>query len=846
MASPLNSALSPSARTGKNASGPENTFGAQSARSGTAAAQPGVPLPGANARPATPGTNANTNTDRIQGQTQDRTGMKPSAPYANAAAKPSPASQQQQALSPAALESRVNAAVADTATATADGPDFSTATPEELGDAAANAAEDMGRVLVSSGGKADISSQKNTIAAVRSALTESGATEEQLQDFDASVTVLATQSGLVETGSPLADTQAQQQSRFTLQATTLAAFDEVKDGPNGGLAETLTDMVSDAKFGRIPPATNIDTEAMTGEEIGVAIGNIAIALGNASTASAPGGASEQARTEALGRYAAIRDQLEDDGASFTALQSLDDYMVELGTEAALSGPGTRATDGSAIARQDTAFGGLDEQIDAIARTHLVRESRQNPASLIDEDSARDASTFVDVALRTTATTPFDASNFDAESLSVASIDELAGLLNTATREFVVGESERGSGRSRDARMLFAQVRDEILTRSNETELPADVANIIEERAATMLSNIKAPSAEKQERVRELRDALRFAVAADLLVDGPVGIQNVQTFEGTNGEEPADIFIIEFKPTLTRPITPPPASDPDRKSETESLLVDHNVAVENVITNQLEAAGQGYSLTEVQVGPRNEGTPEPGDRTALKNDLAYGLLPAMARAEETGGPVYVNASFGSVREPDFYQRGLEAVAGTDLVEGLDLSVDIEQGNIGDYADAIRDLAFAVRERPEIAEMLGRDAKEWRGIARDIEGLETAIQSDIHIFVAMPNGNAQFNDFQFAKDDGAKGSITYVAQDRPTSPVESDDFVLPGQGETPTVLVAGENVEESFSDSFYRGEGVDVYAPGAPFGRNLGSSFAAPEMLVNTVLGTFDPKTETRIG
>jgi len=104
----------------------------------------------------------------------------------------------------------------------------------------------------------------------------------------------------------------------------------------------------------------------------------------------------------------------------------------------------------------------------------------------------------------------------------------------------------------------------------------------------------------------------------------------------------------------------------------------------------------------------------------------------------------------------------------------------------------------------------------------------------------------SDFQFAQDDGAKGSITYVANDADATPLEGSRFVLPGQGEEPTTLVPGENIPRSALDNFYRGEGVDVYAPGTVFGNNRGSSFAAPEMLVNAVLGTFDPQTETRIG
>jgi len=295
------------------------------------------------------------------------------------------------------------------------------------------------------------------------------------------------------------------------------------------------------------------------------------------------------------------------------------------------------------------FGKVDNQIDAIARTHLVRESRQNPASLIDEESASEAADFVGSALRTDAPEA-------AENLSVASIDRLANLLNTATEQYVEGEiagGPRGVFAERDARNLFGQVRDEILTRTPATELPNDIANIIEERAALLLSDAREPSVAKQERAAELGDALRFAVAADLVVDGPAGVQNVIEFEGTNGKPPADIFILELKPVGV-------IDDPASEEAPVIVIENHNAVVKNVVTDQLEAAGQGFRVVETQVGVRFEGTNQPGEAAVLRNDVSFGLAPAVQRAEETGGPVYANMSYGPSRAPDFYQRGLEAL------------------------------------------------------------------------------------------------------------------------------------------------------------------------------------------
>ena len=835
---PDRSGMKPSAPLATGASTPEATTPRPGGRSGDQAAPSQAPksLPGATERPGTPGTNADTNTDRIRGQGPDRSGMKPSAPLATGTATPEATAPRP--LAPAALESGVNAAVADAVSGSvppATGTDFSTATPEELGDAAANAAEDIGRILATGGGKADIAAPQGTLAAARTALADQGASEEQLQTFDASVSVLAIQSGLTSIDSPLADSKVREQSRFTLQATTLDAFDGAKQGDNPGINGTLADLMNEVRFGRIPPATDIDTAALTGEEIGAQLGNIAIALGKTSTSSNPGEAGEQARTEAAGRYAALRDQLDEDGATGLELRALDAYVIDLATEAALSGPGASASDGSAIDRQDAAFGKVDNQIAAIARTRLVRESRQDPDSLIDEVSAREAADFVGKALRNDATE-------SGVNLSVASVDELTDGLNFATDRFVQGEIEggaRGFSRKQRAQDIFDQVRDEILTRTTATELSDDIGNIIEERAALLLSDARQPSVAKQERAAELGDALRFAVAADLLVDGTAGVQNVIEFEGTNGKPPADIFTFEPKPVGF-------LNNPDSEEAPATVIGSHNAVVTNVITDQLEAAGQGFRLVETQYGLRYEGTDQPGEIAVLRNDVSFGLAPAVQRAEETGGPVYANMSYGVSREPDFYQRGLEALEGFDLVEGLDLSVDISQGNIGDYADAIRAVAFASRERPDVAEALGEDVKQWRGMARDLEALETAAEAGVHIFIAVPNSDTVMSDFQFAQDDGAKGSITYVANDADATPLEGSRFVLPGQGEEPTTLVPGENIDPDDVDNFYRGEGVDVYAPGTVYGNNRGSSFAAPEMLVNAVLGIFDPQTETRIG
>jgi hypothetical protein len=428
--------------------------------------------------------------------------------------------------------------------------------------------------------------------------------------------------------------------------------------------------------------------------------------------------------------------------------------------------------------------------------------------------------------------------FTGGNLSIANSVEIASLLRDAAGSLATGIAEDDPEATQTGLDNFDLLRDELVRRSPGDEIPASVVNAFQNSIAVQLANLRDPLGVGVDSTLADQTALRIAVG-DFSVEDTFGVASVRNFEGDNGADPASIFVLELKPGQ--------GTDPLRS------FSGHDVAVTNVIEAQLQDAGQSYELTNLQAEAIIDPFGLATDETSRGDPVVGALNLITDTVIESGQPAFVNLSLATQVSGPQLTAELQAASGTGLVDGLDLSVPITQDNIGDFEAAIRDVALAAidPDRPEIAEALGGSFNSWRRTGLQIQALERAAAANIDVFVGVPNNNSEFSIYQFVNDEGASGSITRVGNNGLANALESDEFVLPDQGEElPTTDEGINGIPTGEDATFYRGEAVDVYAPGnTPAGLNeileTGSSFATPDMLVNAVLGRFNPDTETRI-
>jgi hypothetical protein len=428
--------------------------------------------------------------------------------------------------------------------------------------------------------------------------------------------------------------------------------------------------------------------------------------------------------------------------------------------------------------------------------------------------------------------------FTGGNLSIASPREIASLLRDAASTLATGIAEDDPEATQTGLDDFDLVRDELVRRSPGDEVPAAVVNAFVSSIALQLAVLRDPSRENLANIGADLPALQIAVG-DFSVEDNFGIASVRNFEGDNAADPVSIFVVELKP--------------GQGNDASTNFIGHDVAVSNVIEAQLQDAGQSYQLTNIQAEAAIDPFGLATDPIARGNSVAEALNFVTDTVEQSGEPAFLNLSLGVDLSGSLLTAALEAASETGLVDDLDLSVPITPDNINDFKGTIRDVALATidPERPEIATALGDFLRFWQGIGTDIQALERAAEANIDAFVALANSDSAISSSQFANDEGASGSITLVGNNGLENALESDEFILPDQGEELPTTDEGINGIPTGADAiFYRGEGVDVFAPGnAIAGLNervvTGTSSATPDMLVNAVLGRFNPDTETRI-
>ena|GEM_PF-1654501 len=711
---------------------------------------------------------------------------------------------------------------------------FSDATPEQLGSAAVDAADRFGRLAGAVRQNDQYDAALGTIASVRAQLVENGANALQLNSFDTTVFDIAEQRAFQIVGDTAFDPGVLQRARNTLKNGELDALRNPGGDVFPDILEEVEALVADAASITYDPAVADASAAGDTDGIVRDLRNIQSAFAGEAQGfvNAPS-FSPLTIDEAKVGYAAIRQQLSADGASARDLAELDAAVVQLSARDALRqidfdlGDDTRLT----IDPNRNAISILNAT-NAIVGTELTRTGRLDPEfELNQEDVIR-----VREVISQAVTNDTDA-EFEGGNLRVASPTDLGQQLSRAADTVAQGLEAEDDAVLQTGFDLFDQLRDEIIRRSPGNELPPGILQALENRIAFVLAQSKNPSAANVDRVIGAGTALIEAVG-DFRVQEPFGVASQTSFVGDNGADPAQIFVIELKP----------GESPDPRA----AFGGHDVAVTDVIESQLREAGQSYDLTNLQA---SAGLSADNDPITRGTAVVGAIRSVIETVEASGEPAYLNLSLGRGVDAALISRAFEALEGTDLVEGIDPDAPITQENFDDFAGVVRAIGLAATDpaRADVLEALGTDGRRWQVNGAITQAMEDAAAANIDVFVAVPNDNTDFSSYQFVSDEGAPGSITRVGSMSRNFAAESDLFVLPNQGETfPATAFFLDGI--LFSDnrsSFYRGEGVDVYANGLTRSglgnnRSLGSSFASPEMLVNAVLGLFDPDTETRTG
>ena len=730
--------------------------------------------------------------------------------------------------------------------------DFSSSTPVELGNAALEATEQVARLITEGADASDIAEAQGVLAAVANQVSENGANVLQFGDFQNVVFSLAILTSLGIQGSPEFDEAFLLDTEEVLQTAGISALSNPVQDVAVTAEEFVAPLIADAVTGDFETSTGVTLTTPPALLDDQGIGESLNDLGIAFAAFGTGAEREDKRgildvQQAQSFYSGIREQLATDGASPEQLAELDAFITDFAVQSATSlfDPEFSSLEivGSArelLGRRSVIDGAPNTQIAAIAETNAARDARLDPRSTL---SAEDAQLVSDVSAGAQAAE--FTGEFTDGNLSIASPAELADLFAESADLLVVGATENDPQATQSGQDLFDVVRDELLARLPIEELPSAFIDTFEGVVANRISNVQEATPNGALQIfldaREITEAVNRLIFDS--VDGPegdFGIARVREFEGNNGADTASIFVIEVK------------DDTDGRIGTSSN--GHDADVTNVITSQLEDAGQSFSLTNILADSLQTFSDIDADPETRGLSTLQALSFITDNVAESGAPAFVNMSNFRPVTADTLTEGLEAVSNTELTTGLDLSTPITQANISDFGTVIRDVALASIDpnRPEIVEMLGQVSRDWQDLGTAIKVFEEAAAADIDLFLSAPNDNELFFAGQFTNDEGAAGSITTVGNNGLANALESDEFILPGQGEElPTNADGADGIPTGASEAiFYRGGGIDAYAPGVTVSGieellTTGASFATPDMLVNAVLGRFNPNTETRI-
>ena len=717
--------------------------------------------------------------------------------------------------------------------------DLSGLSNAELADFTADMADELGRLTGRGQTFGRFDEIISEFASVRAELANRGANGLQIADVFLTATTIATQRALALANPSEFDAAKLNDARDSLRSASLPAFTSPNLDVQRDLNARADELFGTAATAQVSPELQQEIAALDNDALEAAVADLSLAFSDELARVPPIQRVNPEPLEATqSRYAAIINQLSADGATPEAIAEFGEQVRSASVAIASQAQtiGLFLPDSN---RLNVLFGEFESV--TLDQTDLARDLRLLPQFSAVSDQRVLVAEALEFVLGTETDEPFDAGN-----LRIASPFNLANLLARSALSVARGFAGGDESLSDQGAIQFDQIRDEIVRRSPGDELSQDIISGYQRAIALNLNSVVSqPDATLSELINpnffEGQNILTDAVG-DFTVEEPFGIASTASFEGDNGADPANIFVIEVKPNQS---TDPTAN-----------FGAHGAVVSNVIETQLQEAGQSYALTNLQADAGFDILTAANDPVQRGSAVTGAIDSVTQTVLSTGQPAYLNLSLGLEVSPESINNAFESLADTAFVEGLDLTsagpVTLE--NLETYIPAVRTLALTANDpaQTELREALGGDLVLFERIGSITRSLEDAIAADIDVFVSVPNSSSMFSAFQFASDADGPGSVTYVGNNSLVGALETNEFTLPGQEETlpgasperPGGIDPSDNV-----DLFYRGSGVDVFAAGAAPGtitnnRVIGTSFAAPEMVVNAILGAFNPDTELR--
>lgn len=727
-------------------------------------------------------------------------------------------------------------------------PDFSTLTTEQLADRALAGARSIGRAQAGIANDATRQEGRALVAGVRAQLEADGASAEELAEFDKAVADTSALRAFQETGIRPANIDALLGRRDALQAGSLGAFTSTDAARTARLAgDTPSQPPAPEDAGAVDAPPEAPAPSTTIED------EVKAAVQEALTAPVPADGSRFSNVSSVGTLAAsTRLGARKIGVGFTpfAGNSIDrELTTREGQQDVNAARAQLVLEGASdeqLALFDVSVGTIalqsyyrvlddprfDEALLEAARDAVTevfapfaeaRLARLDPPLTIDTDLQQKVDDVVAGALANDGSAPLPGSNRApaGTDIALAGNDQLSGLIEVAVNNLGIGVATDDADLIKAGQDIVGIVLREIAARGVPAEkIAASIATLgpaVAARAAVAERGLEtSPSlaAVRRPLVSAVFDAIR---EADTSASPTMAEQ--RSFTGTNARPPVSIVTIDTQRNIN-----------------------HSEGIENLVETQLQEAGQSYDLTAI--GEREFSTITEGSR------LATVLLTVADLA-----PDFANISLGDAFADSFFQLELKQLAESDdeavqaLFDGIDLSLPINQSNLADYREVVRTVAL---DPERFESIVGDDfaIEMWSRFGTVLKAYEAIAAAGTNLFVAVPNSTQDFDPAQFASDEGLAGTITLVGSVSTVRSLESETFWL--QGETiPDNERGPGGIAIGDENTTQRNGLIDVYAPSViPFfdfdGETRGTSFASPEMMVNAILGIFDPQTETRVG
>lgn len=619
-------------------------------------------------------------------------------------------------------------------------------------------------------------------------------------------------------GQPTVSAEPSVSETFAIDESLSADSPQETSSNSANLLAPAQQAVDEVISGDVVAAEDIDFSTLSGTELGRLAAEGADVIGRA--ASDPVDVQETDRGQSL--VAGVREQLVLDGATVTEIEEFDQAVRTISTQRVLGVAGSPD---------------FDQQVFSNTRNSI--QSATLPAFEGATSRTRDPllENAIDGAI---------ANNGERQvtegRLQLGTYIDFFEVLVTTADDLSRGVAEGNDNAIRDAQDEFGSIRAELVRRGGTTagelaELNTSFASLVRFNADQLIGGPQEGLAVLFRSV--LQDALRATALSNNEFEDGFRIRSTRSFDGTNGKEKITIYARDQFPGE-------PFFEDGEIPIFISNVLEHQVYIEDIIERQLQEAGQGYDLVNLELQP--DGVVENGSLMAIA---------------EAAPDFATNSVIVSIR-PEVFEDGIRSLAqaNNEILGDVDLSESITVDNFEKYSDVIRTIALNVDQLQD--DLPEDDLNRWRQLDREIRGLEAVAAAGTKLFTAVPNNNQRIPGSAFIQVDGLPGTVTRVGaiggSRRDENVFERNDFVTFEDGATVEELIDRRLIRDQESSGDTRGPFIDVFAPGGlpvdpfnpegqPFGLersiNTGNSFGTPEMAVNAILGLFDPTTQRRI-